>query len=473
MPITSLRFLRFFATVLAAAFLLPKRLRNTALLAASCYFYYTYMPRGLAALAFSSLSSYLLAIAIERAREGGRGRRAKLLFIAAIAMQVALLCFFKYMPPVKLANISIIMPLGFSFYSFQILASLADVYMGRTRAERNFIDWSLFVSFFPKVIEGPIERSGFLSQLKSPPPFKWEAFREGTLRFFWGLFVKLVITQRLAVITEQVANLYIYMEGYQLAVGMLAYSLQLYTDFAAYSCMARGAGRMLGYELSGNFFQPYFATSIKDFWRRWHISLSSWLRDYIYIPLGGSRCPSWRRYLNVLATFLVSGIWHGASFKFVLWGLAHGLLQLAEGLLQPLGDRICTKLKVNRSSFSHRALLTLKTFLLVSVLWLLFFRDSARSAFDYLSWCLHFKNYPEIFEGGLLGFGLGVFDLTVLAIALGIFACHSVMAEKGTDCMEWLLRQGLWLRLGVYWTLMLLLAFSVTSSAKEFVYAAF
>ena len=174
-----------------------------------------------------------------------------------------------------------------------------------------------------------------------------------------------------------------------------------------------------------------------------------------------------------MVTFLVSGIWHGASWKFAVWGLLHGILQVMEDLIRPARDRLCAVLKVDRASFSHRLLASLWTFALVSVLWLFFWRESPRSVLDYLTWTCRFKNYPEIFEGGLMQLGLDYFDMTVLVISLGMFTCLSVMAERGVDCKEWLFRQGLWARTGFYWTQLLLIAFSVSSSAKEFVYAAF
>ena len=473
MSLTSLRFLYFLAAVTALNFLLPRVARKPLLLFASCYFYWSWKQqhRAVAVLAFSVVSSYILAIAIERNRT--HPRRGRMLFACSIILQVALLCFFKYLTPMKLGTLSIVMPLGFSFFAFQIIAFLSDVYTGKVRAERNFIDWALFISFFPKIIEGPIERAGFLTQLKNPPGFRWETFREGALRFFWGLFIKLVITERLALVPAHIDSYYIYMEGYQLIAGLAAYSLQLYTDFAAYTCMARGMAGMLGYGLTGNFVQPYFATGIKDFWRRWHISLSSWLRDYIYIPLGGSRCSRCHKYLNVMATFLVSGIWHGATWNFVVWGLLHGLLQVAEDMLAPVGKWLCNRLKIDKTAFSHRLLVSLWTFALVSVLWLFFWRDSPGRVLDYVNWCLHLKNLPEIFEGGLLRLGLDGRNMFILCAGLTLFTGHSVMAERGTDCMAWLSRQGLWLRLPFYWTMMLLLACSVTSSAKEFVYGAF
>ena len=472
MSLTSLRFLYFLAAVIAVCLILPRRLRNPILLAASLYFYWAWKPWALAVLAFSVTSSYVFAIAMEKARAASQ-QRGKVLFVFSIILQVVLLCLFKYLTPLELGKLSLVMPLGLSFYTFQIIAASSDVYAGKAKAERNFIDWALFVSFFPKVIEGPIERTGFLSQIKNPPAFRWETFREGTVRFLWGIFVKLVITERLALVSAHIDNCYIDMEGYLLAVGIVAYSLQLYTDFYAYTSMARGAAGMLGYSLSANFCQPYFAAGIKDFWRRWHISLSSWLRDYIYIPLGGSRCSRGRMFLNVLVTFLVSGLWHGATWNFVVWGVLHGILQVAEDLFRPVRDRLCAALHVDKTAFSHRLLASLWTFAIVSVLWLFFWRESPKSVLDYLTWTCHFKNYPEIFEGGPMLLGLTHFDFAVLTVALGMFTCRSVMAERWCDCLSWLFCQGLWLRMTFYWSQLLLIAFSVSSSAKEFVYAAF
>ncbi len=477
MSLTSLRFLYFLAAVIAVCFIFPRKLRNPILLVASLFFYWSWKPWALAILIFSLGSSYVLALLIEQSRKNAAGgapsRRAKILFAFSIVLQVTLLCLFKYLTPLELGKLSLVMPLGISFYSFQIIAFLSDVYMGKTKAERNIIDWALFVSFFPKIIEGPIERSGFLAQLKEPPSFRWEVFRLGAVQFLWGLFVKLVIAGRLAAVYGHVDLFYIHMEGYQLLVGMIAYSLQLYTDFSAYTSMASGVARMLGYELSANFAQPYFATGIKDFWRRWHISLSSWLRDYIYIPLGGSRCSRGRKYLNVLVTFLVSGIWHGASWNFIVWGLLHGILQLLEDMLKPLSDRICARLKLDRSSFSHRLLVSVWTFALVSVLWLFFWRESLKSVLDYLIWTCHFKNCLEIFEGGLVRLGLDAGDLFILGVGLTLFTCRSVMAERGVDYKTRLFQKSPWVRMGFYWIQLLLIDFSFNLNVKEFVYAAF
>lgn len=228
-------------------------------------------------------------------------------------------------------SISWVVPVGISFYIFQATAYLLDVYYGRIRAERNLIDYALYVSFFPTVLSGPIERgTTLLPQIKLQRMFDLDLFRKGGILVLWGAFLKLVLAERLAIYVNYVWDGIDECSGIFMIIAAIAYSLQIYCDFKSYSDIATGIALMLGFQLSLNFCQPYFAESISDFWRRWHISLSSWFRDYLYIPLGGGRCKRVKKYRNIMVVFLISGIWHGANWTFILWGLLFAVLLIIE-----------------------------------------------------------------------------------------------------------------------------------------------
>ncbi len=256
-------------------------------------------------------------------------------------------------------------PVGISFYTFQAVGYLFDVYYGRIEAERNWWDYMLFVSFFPQILSGPISKAkDLLPQIKADRPFDYSQAVAGMKFLLWGMFLKVVMADRLGLYVDTVFDNWQYNSGISCLVASFAYSFQIYGDFAGYSLMAVGVGRLLGFELMNNFNRPYFSVSITDFWRRWHISLSTWLKDYVYIPLGGSRCSRARNYLNIMVTFLVSGIWHGANWTFIVWGLLHGLLQVIE---KALGLQKCESKR-----FWVRLPRILITFILVNFLWTIF-----------------------------------------------------------------------------------------------------
>jgi D-alanyl-lipoteichoic acid acyltransferase DltB (MBOAT superfamily) len=255
-------------------------------------------------------------------------------------------------------------PVGISFFTFQAVGYLLDVYYGRVKAENNLLDYLLFVSFFPQVMSGPISKADeLLPQIKGSHSFDYEQARKGLQYLLWGMFLKVVVADRIGVYVDTVYANYHYYNGITCFLASVFYSFQIYTDFAGYSLMSISLARLLGFNLINNFRQPYFSVGITDFWRRWHISLSRWLKDYVYIPLGGSRCSKLRCYCNILVTFLVSGIWHGANWTFILWGLLHGLSQVIEkslGWVKKGDTRIVDIPKI------------LITFLIVNFLWILF-----------------------------------------------------------------------------------------------------
>ncbi len=256
-------------------------------------------------------------------------------------------------------------PVGISFFTFQAVGYMLDVYHGRVKAEKNLLDYVLFVSFFPQVMSGPISKADeLLPQIKNPHTFNYEQGKQGLKYLLWGMFIKLVIADRLGLFVDTVYANYIHYSGATCLVASIFYTLQIYCDFAGYSLMAIGLARTLGFNLINNFKRPYLATSITDFWRRWHISLTRWLTQQIYIPLGGSRCGKLRTYWNIFITFLVSGIWHGANWTFIVWGVMHGVFQIVE---KALGWQ-----KYEGDNWAVRGIRIIITFLLVNFAWVFF-----------------------------------------------------------------------------------------------------
>ena len=366
----------FFPLACAVYFIVPKKCRVPWLLACSYAFYMSWNVRYALLMAASTLATYLGALAMGEQAQTQQGqaqlsqtiraedvpsesslpgrmqkrkerrivaqasRRA--ILIGCIAFNLAILALFKYANMFLACihsgrTLDLLLPVGISFYTFQALGYLIDVYRGDIAAERNLLRYALFVSFFPQLVAGPIERSrSLLPQVQRAHELKlWDAERvtQGAILMVWGFFLKMVISDRAAIFVDAIwADCGAY-SRIVLLLATLAFTLQIYCDFGGYTMIAIGAARILGFRLMENFHAPYFATSIRDFWSRWHISLSTWFRDYLYIPLGGSRRGQARRCVNLLITFLVSGLWHGADWSFVLWGGIHGLGQLAEDLL--------------------------------------------------------------------------------------------------------------------------------------------
>ncbi len=295
-------------------------------------------------------------------------------------------------------------PVGISFFTFQAVGYLLDVYHKRIESEMNIVDYILFVSFFPQVTSGPISKADeLLPQIKNPHKFDYEQGKQGLKYLLWGMFIKLVIADRLGIFVDTVYANYFHYNGTTCFVASIFYTLQIYCDFAGYSLMAIGIARTLGFNLVNNFNRPYLAVSITDFWRRWHISLTRWLTQQVYIPLGGNRCSKARCYLNILITFLVSGIWHGANWTFIFWGLMHGVLQIIE---KHLGWQ-----KFNGKSGVVKAVRICITFLLVNLAWVFFRMPTIGDAFDIIGRMFLDLGLPNISDMGgnaivMLTFGL-------------------------------------------------------------------
>ena len=352
MLFNSFAFAIFLPIVFGLYWLLPHRFRWGLLLAASYYFYMSWNVRYVGLILFTTVVSYLSAIMLERTKSA-RGKRG--ILAGALLACLGVLFVFKYFNfvsrsvsdfcrmisiPMHPVTLKLMLPVGISFYTFQTLSYVIDVYRGNVRAERNFGIYATFVSFFPQLVAGPIERSGnLLHQVREEHVFDYSQAVYGMKLLTWGFFKKLVVADNLAVYVDRIYNNLHFYHGLSLIMATVFFAFQIYCDFSGYSDIARGTAKLFGVELMVNFKSPYFSTSIKEFWSRWHISLSTWFRDYVYIPLGGNRVKRSRHYFNLVATFLVSGLWHGAEWTFVIWGGLHGLLQVLEQALHLTGRR--------------------------------------------------------------------------------------------------------------------------------------
>ncbi|MCF8381632.1 MAG: MBOAT family protein [Bacteroidales bacterium] len=334
-------FLGFFLIVLIAYFSFKKsyKIQNVLLLIASYVFYGYWDWRFLFLIAFSTLVDYFVGMALDKE---DRESKRKLLLLFSVFVNLSLLGFFKYFNffvdsftdvlnmlgfQGNTVSLKIILPVGISFYTFQTMSYTIDIFRRKLKPTRNFIDFALFVSFFPQLVAGPIERAvNLLPQISKARNIKKEQIYAGIFLILWGYFKKVVIADNMGILADRIFNNYESFHGLDLYIGIIAFSIQIYGDFSGYSDIARGIAKVLGFDLMLNFRLPYFAVNPSDFWNRWHISLSSWLRDYLYISLGGNRKGKLKTYRNLGLTMLLGGLWHGASWNFVLWGAFHGLI---------------------------------------------------------------------------------------------------------------------------------------------------
>jgi alginate O-acetyltransferase complex protein AlgI len=381
----SAQYVCFFAVVFAAYWAMPwRRARVWLLLAASVYFYARWNRQLAALICLSCTVDYLVARALDAS---ARPRLRKLLLGCSLAANLGLLCYFKYAnfflqslaeaaraagADVSLPLLEVILPVGISFYTFEAINYMVDVYRKKVPAERDFAHFLLFILFFPHLVAGPIVRArDFLPQIRRRKRFSWPRAQLGVRLLLMGLFKKLAVADRMALLADPVfQDPGAYTSG-AARLAMLAYAVQIYCDFSGYTDMAIGCAHLLGYKLARNFDMPYLSANVSEFWRRWHISLSSWLRDYLFIPLGGSRGGRWKTCRNLFLTMALGGLWHGASWTFVLWGCLHGLLLVLHRALQSVVARL-PRLDRLLGSAPGTGLRVATTFACVCACWVLF-----------------------------------------------------------------------------------------------------
>ncbi|MBI3272797.1 MAG: MBOAT family protein [Planctomycetes bacterium] len=467
MLFNSLHFLLFYPVAVALYFAAPRRLRQYLLLAASWYFYAAWEPAYLLLLVLSTWVDWRVGLSIERTEAPAR-RRAFLLL--SLVSNLGLLFFFKYYNfandslravlehfslPDPLPRSDFLLPVGISFYIFQSLSYTIDVYRGALPAEPRFHTFALYVAFFPQLVAGPIERAtNLLPQFAETHEFEYARAASGLRLMAWGLFKKVVIADRLALFVNPVYDDPGAWPGLTLVLATLFFGFQIYCDFSGYSDMAVGAARVMGFRIMENFRRPYFAASVADFWRRWHISLSTWFRDYLFLPLGGSRVPSGRRYANLLAVFVVSGLWHGAKWTFLAWGAIHGLCLVGLLATQAVRARVAAALGLGRLPRLALGLSVACTYGVVNLAWVFFRADTLSDALRVLGglgagW------------GGLLSPGalraalLPEIGWRSLFLSLGSIALLLVVEtfEQRTSPGEWVARAPGWVRWAGYYAL--------------------
>lgn len=467
MLFNSMEFLVFFPIVLLIYYIVPKKIRYLWLLVASYYFYMCWNVKYVLLLVFSTAITYGSGIFLDRINgleldEIKQKRYKNIVVAVSFILNLALLGYFKYINfamqgvynifhwfyiEVNVPVFDVILPVGISFYIFQALSYTMDVYRGEIYAEKNVFRYALFVSFFPQLVAGPIERSkNLLKQLAEPKSFCFEDFRDGLLLMIWGFFLKLVLADRIAVFVDTVYSDYETFAGCYLIVATMLFAVQIYCDFYGYSVIAMGAAEILGVKLMENFNAPYLSCSIAEFWRKWHISLTSWFKDYMYIPLGGSRKGTIRKYINKMLVFLVSGLWHGADFSYIVWGGVNGLYQVIGEMCCPIRNKINSILGLRREALSHKLFNVIVTFVLVDFSWIFFRAATFHDALEILRRMFSVKNPWIFFDGSLYQCGLDSKNFWFMLICICILLFADYCKHRKIEIREVITGQEYWFR---------------------------
>jgi len=486
MLFNSFNFIIFFASSVIIYYALPHRFRWMFLLAASVVFYMAWNPALIALIIFSCAFNHFFshAISINKTR-----RVKKRILVFVLFVNFGLLFVFKYLGFINetfmrlfdfigvaynIPEFDIILPMGISFYTFQAVGYVIDVYRGELAHEKNFFKFTLFITFFPQLVAGPIERAGaLLPQLFERHKFKLQNISDGGKYMLLGFFRKVVIADRAAVIVNAIYGSPRRYGGLSHILATLLFTAQIYCDFCGYSEIALGCAKMLGVDLMKNFKSPYLSKNIREFWSRWHISLSTWFKDYLYFPLGGSRVGPARGYFNLLVTFIVSGVWHGANWTFFIWGAVHGAYQAVGRLTHPAKKRVLRFLRAE-NFFPVRVFQTIACFLLVSLAWVFFRANNVSDAFYIIA--SMFRGFEisraHLFDT-LTGLSAGLFDAAALLAMLIILFFIEVFSGE-TDIHAGLMRRSFAIRFLFYLLIAaFIIAFGVFQNAGQFIYFQF
>lgn len=468
----SLQFAAFFIIVYGLYLLLDHRRQNMMLLAASYIFYGTWNWKFLFLIWLSTILDYSCGIKIHEST--GIKKKKMFLFLSVLG-NLSILGFFKYYNffifnlqelltysgfSINTSLINIILPVGISFYTFQTMSYTIDIYYNKIKPTRNILDFSLFVAFFPQLVAGPIETAKhLLPQISSPRKLSLEKFYKGCFLIYWGLFQKIYIADNLALIVDPVFSGSVPYNGAKVLVAVYAFAFQIFCDFAGYSNIAIGLGNLMGFDIMTNFNLPYFAANPSDFWKRWHISLSKWLKDYLYIPLGGNRKGVFNTYRNLTITMLLGGLWHGASWTFIAWGGYHGLLLILHRLMKPLLNKM--------SSFNNiiikkvwAVIKVLFFFHLICLGWLIFRAQSIGQAYGMLKSLIYDFNIVR---------GLGFKDFLIYTWLLLIIEYICYIKNDLNIVLKW----PVLIRFAVYLIIYILLTIYGAESGHEFIYFQF
>lgn len=442
-------FLIGFPIVVFVYYLIPDKAKRFWLLVISYLFVMLAMPQALVWLIGITGISYLLGRVINR-------KKNKLFVIGSVCvLTLFLLCSRRLGALHAVLNLEqgrILAPIGISFYMLQAIAYLVEIYKGNIQDKSSFWDYVLYLSFFPKFMSGPIERpEKFLPQIQTGKKLpEYEVCKRAAFFMLWGYFEKIVVADHAAIVVNMIFEEYAEHTGFILLCGAILYGIQLYADFDGYCHIALGAAEFLGYHITINFERPYFSRSIGEFWKRWHISLSSWLKDYIYIPLGGSRRGSGRTYINLIITFFVSGIWHGAGMKFIFWGMLHGGYQVISRMTGRLRAAVRIRLRINTKCFSYHLLQGILTFLMVDFAWIFFRADSLRQGVYYVRhMCTNFA-LSQVVSTSIYGLNIEPVLITTMLVGIVVVLVRDILTECRIDILEVIGRQNFVFRWAVY-----------------------
>ena len=443
MLFNSLHFLAFFPIVIIAYFIIPQKFRWILLLAASYYFYMCWKVDYIILILISTLIDYLCSNKMSKIES--KAKRKKWLYLSIIS-NLGILFGFKYFNFFS-ENIQLIfnqynilyevpffnalLPVGISFYTFQTLSYTIDVYNNKTQAQKHLGVFAVYVSFFPQLVAGPIERSNhLLPQFFEKHEFSYSRVKSGLQKMLWGFYKKIVIADNLAILVDGVYNNIDNYSGIALIVATIFFTFQIYCDFSGYSDIAIGSARVMGFELRENFKRPYFSKSIQEFWQRWHITLSSWFKDYLYIPLGGNRVIKWKWYYNIIITFLLSGLWHGANWTFIIWGGLHGSYLILAIIFKTRKNNISEKIK-SFSPILNRLLDVSITFILVAFAWIFFRANNLTDALYVLNNIMPELSEYSNFGTQFRGIGLYLNDIIKCLLLIILLIGFSTYERSG------------------------------------------
>lgn len=483
MLFNSIHFLIFFPIVVWLYFSISHKYRWILLLISSYYFYMSWKAEYIVLIIISTLIDYLAA---QKIHQSDNIKIKRILLGLSLATNLGLLFTFKYFNffsdsirlflnsiaiPMNPITLQVLLPVGISFYTFQTLSYTIDVYRGKIKPEKHLGIFAVYVSFFPQLVAGPIERAkNLLPQFYKEQKFEYKRVTDGLKLMLWGFFKKIVIADRLSIVVDTIYNNPTAYSSIPLIMGTIFFAFQIFCDFSGYSDIAIGASKVLGFKLMMNFKRPYFSRTISEFWKRWHISLSSWFKDYLYIPLGGNRVSIPRWYLNMFIVFLVSGLWHGANWTFVIWGALHGIYLIIEQITRKHKKRLAKTIGLTKHKYIYRSLDILKTFILVNIGWIFFRANTVSDAF------LIIKNIFTNFSLNIykinLG-GIGGLNGIILCVALILFMELVHMTQSRMPILFTLNKLPKWVRWSIYYIIIYLIFFIGKFGKQEFIYFQF
>jgi alginate O-acetyltransferase complex protein AlgI len=484
MLFNSFHFLVFFIVVTTLYFASPYSRRWLLLLVASCYFYMAFVPVYILILGFTIVIDYFSAIFIENAT----GRKRKMYLIFSLIANISVLAFFKYFNFLNenlkqflnfygyenhIPYLSILLPIGLSFHTFQAMSYTIEVYRGKQKAERHFGIYSLYVMFYPQLVAGPIERpQNLIHQFREKYAFDSSRLVSGLKLIIWGLFKKVVIADRLAMLVDPIFNNPGSYDGLSLLIATIFFSFQIFCDFSGYSDMAIGIARVMGFKLMKNFDNPYISKSIGEFWKRWHISLSTWFKDYVYIPLGGNKVSTFRLYTNLMFVFLVSGLWHGANWTFIVWGAIHAFYLIFGLITKKIRERSIKFIRLEKRGIID----TFVTFFLVAFAWIFFRALNVGDALSIVSKI--FTEIPGIASNLIENnykfqfYSVSKFDI-ILSVILIIFLQAFHYSLSRFNILEKFYAQPRFIRWAGYYGVIFCILFLGVFEKREFIYFQF